>query len=131
MSTDEKISRRSWLKGAAVFTTAAGVAPFLSSRSPAASKVAKSTVHYQDHPNNMRMCGMCKYFISSGSGHSEMGPGMMKGGMMGGGMMGGGMMQAGMMQAGMMKGGMMGTGTCELVAGRISHMGYCDLYAPR
>lgn len=121
MSKAEKISRRSWLKGAAIFATTAGVAPLLSSKSPAAAKVTKSTVHYQDHPNNMQMCGMCKYFVSSGGGHSEMGPEMMKGGMMGGGMM----------QTGMMKGGMMGRGTCELVAGRISSMGYCDLYAPR
>lgn len=131
MFKDEKISRRGWLKGAAVVATAAGIAPLLSSRSPAAAKVAKSTVHYQDNPNHMRMCGMCKYFLSSGGGHSEMGPGMMRGDMMGRGMMKDSMMGGEMMQAGMMKGRMMGTGTCELVSGRISPMGYCDLYAPR
>jgi hypothetical protein len=42
------------------------------------------------------------------------------GGMMGGGMMGGGMMGPGMM-----------AGECEVVEGRISRMGWCDLYAPR
>jgi hypothetical protein len=42
--------------------------------------------------------------------------------MMGGGMMGGGMMR---------HGGMMGgAGACQVVEGRISLMGWCDLYAP-
>lgn len=42
-------------------------------------------------------------------------------------MMGGGMMCGG----GMMRGGMMGgAGACQVVAGRISPMGWCDLYAP-
>ena len=31
----------------------------------------------------------------------------------------------------MMGRGMMGAGACQLVEGRISPMGYCDLYAPR
>jgi hypothetical protein len=55
---------------------------------------------------------MCKFFNSAGGGRS---------GMMGCGMMGGGMMGH----------GMMGPGACEVVEGRISPMGYCDLYAPR
>jgi hypothetical protein len=50
--------------------------------------------------------------------------------MMGGGMMGGGMMGGGMMGGGMMGGGMM-AGTCDVVEGRISPMGWCALYAPR
>jgi hypothetical protein len=41
------------------------------------------------------------------------------------------MMGCGMMGGGMMRGGMMGAGACEVVEGRISPMGYCDLYAPR
>ena len=35
------------------------------------------------------------------------------------------------MGGGMMGCGMMGGGACEVVEGRISPMGYCDLYAPR
>ena len=42
----------------------------------------------------------------------------------------GGMMGGGMMGCGMTGGGMMGAGACEVVEGRISPMGYCDLYAP-
>jgi hypothetical protein len=118
MSTDSKISRRTWLKKAAIFTTAAGVLPVLSSASLAEAKVSKSVVHYQDHPKGMQMCGMCKFFIPAGGDHGGMGSGMMgESGMM--------------MRPGMMGRGMMGAGTCELVAGRISPMGYCDLYAPR
>src|SRR3974390_2100818 len=78
-------------------------------------------VHYRDYPNHMQMCGMCKFF----EGDGMMGDGMMGDGMMGDGMMGGGMMGGGMMGHGMM------AGECEIVKGRISHMGWCDLYAPR
>ena len=58
-------------------------------------------------------CGpaVCKFFISAGGRRS----GMM-GCPLGGGMMGH---------------RMMGAGACQLVEGRISPMGYCDLYAPR
>jgi hypothetical protein len=45
-------------------------------------------------------------------------------------MMGGGMMGGGMMGGGMMRGGMMGSGACQVVEGRISPMGWCDLYTP-
>ena len=77
----------------------------------AQAKASKAAVHCQDHPNGtMRMCQTCKFFISAGGGRS----GMM-GCPMGGGMMGRGMMRA---------------GACQLVEGRISPMGYCDLYAP-
>ena len=66
---------------------------------------------YQDQSNGMRMCQMCKFFISAGGGRS---------GMMGCPMGGGRMGHA-----------MMGAGACQLVEGRISPIGYCDLYAPR
>ena len=76
----------------------------------AQAKASKAAVHYQDQPNGMRMCRMCKFFIPGRGGRS----GMM-GCPMGGGMMGR---------------GMMGAGACQVVEGRISPMGYCDLYAP-
>lgn len=109
MSTYGKISRRTWLKAMAVFSAAAGI-PLVLDSTVARAKASKSAVRYQDHPNGMRMCQMCKFFISAGGGRS----GMM-GCPMGGGRMGH---------------RMMGVGTCQLVEGRISPTGYCDLYAP-
>ena len=105
MSTHRKISRRTWLKGMALLS-AAGV-PLLPASAAAQAKASKATVHYQDQPKGMLMCHMCKFYISAGGSRS---------GMMGRGMMGGG--------------GMMGAGACQVVEGRISPMGWCDLYAP-
>jgi len=122
MSTDEKLSRRTWLRKTVLFTAAIGAPSLLGS--PASSsqgKASKSVVHYRDYPKGMQMCGMCKLFEGSG---------MMSDGMMGRGMMAGGMMAGGMMGGGMMGRGMM-AGECEVVEGRISPMGWCDLYAPR
>jgi hypothetical protein len=90
-----------------LLTTAAGLPLMLAPASEAAQKVSKSVVHYRDYPKDMRMCGMCKFFEGGGM-------------MCGGGMMGGGMMRGGMM-----------AGRCEVVEGRISRMGWCDLYAGR
>jgi hypothetical protein len=101
MSTHGKISRRTWLKGMALFS-AAGL---MLASTAAEAKASKAAVHYQDHPSGMRMCQMCKFYIAAGGGRS--------------GMMGC-----------PMGGGMMGAGACQLVEGRISPMGYCDLYAP-
>ena len=106
MPKDRKVSRRLWLTQAAFITAAAGMPPLAPSTSSAQGKASKSVVHYRDYPKEMQMCGMCKFFE---------GGGMMGGGMMGGGMMGGGMM----------------AGECEVVEGRISRMGWCDLYAPK
>ena len=80
---------------------------------------------YRDYPKQMQMCGMCKFFV---------GGGMMDHGMMGCGMTGNDMPEAPVIDAGMMGGmmrrGMMGGG-CKVVEGRVSRMGWCDLYAPR
>jgi hypothetical protein len=110
LSTERKISRRNWLTNVAIFTATAGASSLLPCSSPAAGKISKSAAQYQDYPRPMQMCGMCKYFISANG---------RRGGMMGGGMMGGGMGP-----------GMMAAGTCEVVEGRISPMGWCILYAP-
>jgi hypothetical protein len=80
-----------------------------------AAKVTKAATHYRERPNNMQMCGMCKFYIPRGG---QAGSSMM-GGQTGPGMMGGHMGP-----------GMMGAGSCELVEGRISPMGWCDLYRP-
>jgi len=82
MSAHGKISRRTWLKGMAVFSAAAGMPLMLAST--AAAKASKAAVHYQDQPNGMRMCHMCSVYIAEGGRPS---------GMMGGGMMGAGACQ--------------------------------------
>jgi hypothetical protein len=88
----------------AVFSAAAGM-PLIFASTSAEAKATKVAVHYQDNPNGMRMCHMCKFYIATGGARSEMG------------CMGGSM-------------GMMGAGACQVVDGRISPMGYCDLYVP-
>jgi hypothetical protein len=110
MSTHRQVSRRTWLKGMAVFSAAAGM-PLMLATTAAEAKASKVAVHYRDYPSGMRMCHMCKFYISASGGRSGMG--------------------CGMMGASMMGRGMMGAGACEVVEGRISPMGYCDLYAPR
>lgn len=103
------MSRRTWLKNIAVVAAAAtlsAAAASAAAESGKEKKVAKSVVHYQDRPNAGKMCGMCRYFIPAG-------------GVAGHGMMGG-----------MMGPGMMAEGSCEVVEGQISPMGYCSLYTP-
>ena len=103
MSSRPMISRRTCLKGMALFSAAVS-APLILASTAAEAKASKAAVHYRDYPSGMRMCQNCKFFISTGGGRS--------------GMMGC-----------PMRGGMMGSGACQLVEGRISPMGYCDLYA--
>ena len=71
-----------------------------------AADAKAAAVHYRDSPKGMQMCHMCKFYIAGGG----------RRGGMGGMCMGGGSM------AGMM-------GACQVVQGRISPMGWCDLYA--
>ena len=81
MATHEKISRRTWLKGMAVFSAAAGVplsVVFHGRRSQ--SQQGGCALPRILSINGMQMCHMCKFYIGG------------RGGMMGGGMMGGGMM---------------------------------------
>jgi len=107
MSTP-KLSRRTWLKGLALFSAAIGM-PSLLVSTAAEAKASKASVHYRDYPKGMQMCHMCKYYIAGGG---------RRGGMGGMCMDGGSMM------------GMMGAGACQVVEDRISPMGWCDLYAP-
>jgi hypothetical protein len=118
MPKDTRVSRRLWLTQAALITAAAGMPPLAPSTSSAQGKASKLVVHYRDYPKREQMCGMCKFFEGRGMMGGGMGGGMMMGGGTGGEMMGGGMMGRGMM-----------SGDCEVVEGRISPMGWCDLYA--
>ena len=102
------ISRRTWLKGLGLFSVVGGNALMLVSTA-AEAKASKAAIHYRDSPKGMQMCHMCKYYIASGG---------RRGGMGGRCMDGGSLM------------GMMGAGACQVVEGRISPMGWCDLYAP-
>ena len=102
------ISRRRLFREMAVFSAAAAILPILASTA-AEAKASKAAVHYRDSPKGMQMCHMCKYYIAGGG---------RRGGMGGMCMDGGSMM------------GMMGAGACQVVEGRISPMGWCDLYVP-
>jgi hypothetical protein len=82
----------------------------------ATTKVSKEVAKYQDQPNAIQMCGMCKFYISPGG---RAGAGMM-----------GGHMGHDMMSGGQMGSGMMAVGSCKLVEGSISPMGWCVLYQP-
>ncbi len=115
------LSRRQWLAGLWAGVGAIGLARSDRAAEPPTGKVTKEVAKYQDHPNNMQMCGMCKFYIPSGG---KAGAGMMGGQMMGrdqSGQMGPGMMGRGM-------GGMMAAGTCQVVEGSINPMGWCVLY---
>ena len=82
--------------------------PLMLASTAAEAKASKAAVHYRDYPKGMQMCHMCKFYIAGGGRRAglEM-------------CMGGGSMM-----------GMMGAGACQVVQGRISPMGWCDLYAP-
>ena len=109
-----RVSRRIWLRSIALVTMSS-VLPSVAGTAVGApdetKKVAKDAVHYQNRPDAGKMCGMCRYVIPAG-------------GVAGHGMMGG------MMGPGMMGPGMMAEGSCQVVEGRISPMGYCILYTP-
>jgi hypothetical protein len=85
---------------------AGAVLPVLPAAAAPQAKAAKKAAQYQDHPKDGKMCGQCRFFIA-------------KGGKPGEGMMGGGMGP-----------GKMADGTCQIVAGAISPMGWCQFYAP-
>ncbi len=97
-------SRRDWIARLLMLPWVVGLAS--RSAAEAAGKATKAAARYQDSPNNRQMCGMCKFYIPPG-------------GQAGSGMMGGRMGPS-----------MMAAGTCELVEGRISPMGWCILYQP-
>ena len=105
------LSRREWIGRLLALAGVAGLTGRGHAAETPANKVSKETAKYQDHPNNMQMCGMCKFYIPRG-GHA------------GSGMMGGHMMDGDHM------GGMMGAGTCKAVEGSINPMGWCVLYQP-
>ena len=110
MSADRKMSRRRGSKEWRFARLLSGLPLCWPPRLPKPKPASRPFIT-GDHPNGTRMCQNCKFFISGGGGRS---------GMMGCPMGGGGMMGR----------GMMGAGACQLVEGRISPMGYCDLYGP-
>ncbi len=116
------LSRRKYiLRLSALAGTTLAPSAFAQTPPQPAAKVTQADARYQSHPNNMQMCGMCKFYIPAEgqSGHGMMGGGGMMGGQMGCGMMGR-----------HMGAGMMAAGDCQLVEGSISPMGWCVLYRP-
>jgi hypothetical protein len=106
-----KVARRNCLKIVAGVSVLSALSA-LAFGDSAPAKVSKAAADYQDHPAAGKMCGMCRFYIAPGA--TSPGHGMMGGGMM----MGHGMAS------------MMPEGTCQLVEGEISPMGYCRLYTP-
>jgi hypothetical protein len=100
------LSRREWIARLSAFVGLVGLMGRMAHSEETPAKVTQEAAHYQNHPNRMQMCGMCKFYIPPGG---QAGCGMM------GGQMGPGMMAA---------------GTCKVVEGRISPMGWCVLYQP-
>jgi hypothetical protein len=82
---------------------------------PSPSKVDKKIAHYQNHPQDGKMCMNCRYFLPPEGMSSMMGD-MQQG--MGGmnGMNGSGNI------------GRMMAGECKIVDGPVSPMGYCRFY---
>ena len=64
MSSRPMISRRTCLKGMALFSAAVSV-PLILASTAAEAKASKAAVHYRDYPSGMRMCQNCKFFIST------------------------------------------------------------------
>ncbi len=97
-------SRREWIGWLLMLPGMVGLARRGAAETP--GKVTKAAARYQDRPNDGQMCGMCRFYIPPGG---QAGSGMI------GRQMGPGMMAA---------------GTCQLVEGQISPMGWCVLYRP-
>ena len=75
-------------------------------------KATKQAAQYQDTPKDGHMCSQCQFYIAAG------------------GQPGAGQPGAGMMGGGMGPGKMMAGGTCKVVQGAISPMGWCQFFAP-
>ena len=75
-------------------------------------KATKQAAQYQDTPKDGHMCSQCQFYIAAG------------------GQPGAGQPGAGMMGGGMGSGKMMSGGTCKVVQGAISPMGWCQFFAP-
>ena len=99
------ISRRTWLKGLGLFSVVAGNALMLVSTA-AEAKASKAAI---------TTATPLKGFVP----HVQVLHRERRRGGMGGMCMDGGSLM-----------GMMGAGACQVVEGRISPMGWCDLYAP-
>jgi hypothetical protein len=104
------LSRREWIARLSSVVGLVGLMRQTAHTEETPTKVTQEAAQYQDHPNHMQMCGMCKFYIPTG--------GQARGGMMG--------RQA----RGCMMGSQMAAGTCKVVEGRISPMGWCVLYQP-
>ena len=60
---DKKLTRRSFLRGAATLAGAAGAASIIPIRVAHAQKADKKSMQYQDTPKNGQDCAACTYFV--------------------------------------------------------------------
>lgn len=59
---NKQVSRRSFLKGAALLASIAVVPAAMVSKEAAAAKMAKAALQYQDDPKNGQECSKCVQF---------------------------------------------------------------------
>jgi hypothetical protein len=69
-----KLSRRSILKGTALFVGATLTATMVPSNEAFAQKASKEAMKYQDHPSGDKQCGNCAQFVPSNSCQIVEGP---------------------------------------------------------
>ena len=62
MNDESKMSRRSWLKNAAMLAGATATATFIPIREARAQKASKEAMKYQDSPKDGQTCDQCVYF---------------------------------------------------------------------
>jgi len=119
-SPEIPMSRRLFLNTAvAVFSLGVLLLfPELRTRGATTRKISQKAAHYQGHPHDGKMCMNCRHFLPPDARMKEMMRSMSQ--------MGG--MMNGMPMSGMGPG--MKIGHCEVVEGRVSPMGYCQLYLP-
>jgi hypothetical protein len=73
------LSRREWMGQLLALASMAGLSARGHAAQTPSDKITKEIAKYQDHPNNMQKCGMCKFYSPAGG---KAGSGMMGGQMM-------------------------------------------------
>jgi len=67
LEDNPKLSRRSMMKGAALWAASTLIAGAMASKEALAQKAAKGSMQYQDKPNGDKQCSNCALFIPDNS----------------------------------------------------------------